>query len=48
MSEKEKASLEKLAEIANKLNDKSLEKLTLIGEGMAIACEHMAEATRDD
>lgn len=48
MSEKEKASLEKLAEIANKLNDKSLEKLTLIGEGMAIACEHIAKATHDD
>lgn len=43
MSENEKRALEKLAEVANKLNDKSLEKLTLIGEGMAIACEHMQE-----
>ena len=43
MSENEKRALEKLAEVANKLNDRSLEKLTLIGEGMAIACEHMQE-----
>lgn len=48
MNEKEKTSLEKLAEVAGKLNDKGLEKLLLVGEGMAIAYEHMQEANDHD
>ena len=48
MNEQEKTSLEKLAEVAVKLNDRSLEKLLLVGEGMAIACEHMQEVKSND